>query len=417
MIVYIYGLQDPRNDELRYVGATINLKERYEGHLRDRKRTHKTNWIKSLKRGNFKPEIFVIEEVEENEWEESERFWIAYFRYIGADLTNMTDGGEKPSMTKEQREELSTKLRVQFAGENNPFFGKHHSEESVRKNRHSHLGKKLKPESVAKRQQTIKERGSNLGKRGELSPNWGSKRTKEQIERMSEAQKIAQGKRIGIKHTEEHNRKISEGNKGRVVLDETRDKIRKSNTGKSQSEETREKLRQINLGKEMPQKTKDKISAALAGKPKSPEHIAKLSGENHPNFGKPMSIEQRAKISASQIGRVQSEETRKKISVAISGENNPFFGKTHSDETKAKIGKAAKGRTHRGHKYTDEERTAISERMSGENHPFWGKFGADHPAFGKKNSEETREKKRAARLAYIEKQRVEREGTQPTLFT
>lgn len=274
MIVYIYGLSDPRNDQLRYVGATINLQERYYGHINDKRRTRKVNWIKSLKKNNLKPEMFVIEEVDDSVWEESERFWIAYFRYIGADLTNLTDGGDKPTLTKEQREKLSAQLRVQFAGENNPFFGKHHEEEAIEKNRAAHLGKPLPKSSVEKREKTRKEKGIPYGIKGEQNPNWGSKRTDEQRKRMSDAQKIAQGKRKGIKHTPEHNAKISAGNTGRVVSQETRDKISVSNTGKTHTPETREKLRLAKLGKPNTPEAIQKQSDALRGQKQTPEHIA-----------------------------------------------------------------------------------------------------------------------------------------------
>lgn len=41
--------------------------------------------------------------------------------------------------------------------------------------------------------------------------------------------------------------------------------------------------------------------------------------------------------SKSQKGRIMSEETKQKISIANSGENNPFYGKTHTEETKKKM--------------------------------------------------------------------------------
>lgn len=56
--------------------------------------THKGNWIRQLQRLDLKPEIVVFEEDLPTEaLEESERFWISYFRFVGCDLTNATDGG------------------------------------------------------------------------------------------------------------------------------------------------------------------------------------------------------------------------------------------------------------------------------------------------------------------------------------
>ena len=42
-------------------------------------------------------------------------------------------------------------------------------------------------------------------------------------------------------------------------------------------------------------------------------------------------------------GRVSSEETRKKISLATSGINNPFYGKKHTETAKKRMSDARKG--------------------------------------------------------------------------
>ena len=57
MDVFIYSLSDPRTGEIRYVGKTVNLKRRLYGHLYDDEKTHKSAWIKSLKRLGLKPQL------------------------------------------------------------------------------------------------------------------------------------------------------------------------------------------------------------------------------------------------------------------------------------------------------------------------------------------------------------------------
>lgn len=89
------------------------------------------------------------------------------------------------------------------------------------------------------------------------------------------------------------------------------------------------------------QSSKDKMSLARKGKP-----------------GRFQSPEIRAKISTTSTGRVVSEETKTKISIANSGKNSPNFGKNLPVETRKKI----------------------SEATSGENHPF---FGREHSALSK----------------------------------
>lgn len=94
---YIYGLCDPRNGHLRYIGKSRHWKRRsYEhvcaSHLKAK--SHKNHWIKGLLAVGEQPEAFVIEEVPAERWQDAEQEWIAYFRYIGADLTNSTSGGD-----------------------------------------------------------------------------------------------------------------------------------------------------------------------------------------------------------------------------------------------------------------------------------------------------------------------------------
>jgi hypothetical protein len=69
------------------------------GHLFNAKRLAKRSrplcWFRSLQAKGLKPEIFEIEAVPEGEsWQEAERFWIAYFRSLGANLVNETPGGD-----------------------------------------------------------------------------------------------------------------------------------------------------------------------------------------------------------------------------------------------------------------------------------------------------------------------------------
>ena len=81
------------------------------------------------------------------------------------------------------------------------------------------------------------------------------------------------------------------------------------------------------------------------------------------------------------IGRPPSEETKKKISVSRTGykipksvtdkwqrrgENNPFYGKKHSEETKEKIRSKHKGKT-----LTPLHKIKIGEAVTGDKGPGW----------------------------------------------
>lgn len=117
----IYGLRDPRSGECRYVGKTDkDLKTRLRRHI-NRAATYPgstrcASWIAALRSDGMRPEIFLLEEVAEG-WPEAEQFWIAYLRFLGAELTNLTDGGATTHghrHTADTRRRLSELSRQQF---------------------------------------------------------------------------------------------------------------------------------------------------------------------------------------------------------------------------------------------------------------------------------------------------------------
>jgi len=106
---FVYGLIDPRNGALRYVGSSTRGMDRPRDHWKrkqDRERhDHCHAWVRSLLREGLVPVVEVLETT--RHLNEAEPFWIAYFRMIGADLTNMTDGGEGAQQTAEVRAKIS----------------------------------------------------------------------------------------------------------------------------------------------------------------------------------------------------------------------------------------------------------------------------------------------------------------------
>src|SRR5579864_1213223 len=114
--MYIYGLIDPITQELRYIGFTVQtLRARLSKHISDVKKetTHKANWIKSLLNKGLKPEIFLLQETNKNEWKEDEQWNIAYFKSIGCRLTNHTLGGDGTLGYKFTPDQLSNMSRAQ----------------------------------------------------------------------------------------------------------------------------------------------------------------------------------------------------------------------------------------------------------------------------------------------------------------
>lgn len=91
----IYGLIDPRNQQLRYVGkSSVGLLRPQKFHSAKCR-----SWEMTLTNIGLTKEIEIFEELEEgpgirDRLNDAETFWIGYFKMIGADLTNLTKGGD-----------------------------------------------------------------------------------------------------------------------------------------------------------------------------------------------------------------------------------------------------------------------------------------------------------------------------------
>ena len=85
-------------------------------------------------------------------------------------------------------------------------------------------------------------------------------------------------------------------------------------------------------------------------------------------------------------GILESEETRKKKSVAkkgkYTGEKSHRFGVPHTEEWKKAMSEKMIGKNV-GKTRTEEQNKANSERMSGKNHPMYGRTGEKHPMYGR----------------------------------
>lgn len=113
----IYSLNDPITNEVRYVGKTVSaLYKRLSSHYRDKKKSYKTNWIKSLKKLKLKPTINLIEICKEKNWQDREKFWIKYYR-SKVKLTNLLEGGQ--GLPKGYKHSEETIKKIQIAAQKN----------------------------------------------------------------------------------------------------------------------------------------------------------------------------------------------------------------------------------------------------------------------------------------------------------
>ena len=113
--IYIYSLKNPITNEIRYIGKTGNLHRRLQNHISHSKtlNTRIGNWIKSLIKENLLPIIQVIEECNENNWEEKEIYWIQYYKDLGCNLVNFRKGGNEPPVIKKQYQKF-TKVKDKY---------------------------------------------------------------------------------------------------------------------------------------------------------------------------------------------------------------------------------------------------------------------------------------------------------------
>lgn len=82
-----------------------------------------------------------------------------------------------------------------------------------------------------------------------------------------------------------------------------------------------------------------------------------------------LSEEQKRKISQSLKGRPLSEHRKQKISAAMTGEKHPMYGKKHSEETKQKIRESMKGKQQcLGKRHSEETKRKISQSLKGKKH-------------------------------------------------
>jgi hypothetical protein len=196
----IYGLVDPRTNEVRYIGKSTRGLSRPKEHRKKSANTgedHKSRWIRSLLAAGLEYQIRVLEEVADEDAEHLglfERYWIAQAREVGWRLTNATDGGDgTPGLRcpEERRARISAAKR----------------------------GKKLSAEVRARMSAAQRKRPMTPSRREKIVNGtrkyWlGRKHTPESLAKMSAAHK---GREVSV----EQRRKISAASGGRPVLDVT----------------------------------------------------------------------------------------------------------------------------------------------------------------------------------------------------
>ena len=102
MAITIYGLSDPNNELIRYIGKTINMNKRYRQHicesLAGKRKSKKNSWLNSLLIKGVNPKVHIIDVVSDDNGNYYERSYIKLFKSAGCNLLNMTQGGDGGAM-------------------------------------------------------------------------------------------------------------------------------------------------------------------------------------------------------------------------------------------------------------------------------------------------------------------------------
>jgi hypothetical protein len=95
-VIDIYALCEPDSGRVRYVGKSVNAATRFKEHLNNsRKHTRVGHWIQSLA---GIPELRVLCQCANADWESVEREVISQYREDHQDLLNICDGGLSPDL-------------------------------------------------------------------------------------------------------------------------------------------------------------------------------------------------------------------------------------------------------------------------------------------------------------------------------
>lgn len=150
--MFIYMIKNNLNGKI-YIGQTTrNIAVRFAEHCRKSK-TVIDKAIKSVGKENFTViEICQAETVEK--LNELERYYIKKYNAMNPEYGyNLCDGGDNTCgyhHRKESREKMSKSRMGIFVGEKNPFYGKHHTNETKKRLSELHSGKHLTEEHKRK---------------------------------------------------------------------------------------------------------------------------------------------------------------------------------------------------------------------------------------------------------------------------
>lgn len=161
----IYKITSPTNK--LYVGKTYNLKHRIASHKCASKQGKNLILHNSIRKYGWNNHVFeVIEEVADELMNEREIYWVSELKtycYENENGMNMTKGGDGQRSTWIHKTELRKWFSEKFSGDKNPFFGKKHTEETIK---------------LLSEQAKVRNKKNNT-----IIPEWGAEKGREVVRR------------------------------------------------------------------------------------------------------------------------------------------------------------------------------------------------------------------------------------------
>jgi group I intron endonuclease len=116
-----------------YIGQSVNIHRRWKEYKYPKKEHYDYKLYNSLKKYGYTNHIFeIICECTEKELNDKEIFYGKLFDVTGKNGLNIREcGGSKGNLSPETKQKISKKAIIRLSNpENNPFYNKHHSEET-----------------------------------------------------------------------------------------------------------------------------------------------------------------------------------------------------------------------------------------------------------------------------------------------
>jgi group I intron endonuclease len=150
----IYCIFNKSNGKI-YVGQSVQLKTRISQHKSELNfNNHSNNHLQYAwnKYGEDSFEFIVIETCDEEKLNDNEIKWINYFNSTNPDYGyNLESGGNSNyHLSDETKQKISEHRKGKCVGEDNPFYGKTHTEEVRKKISETQLGRKHSNETKNK---------------------------------------------------------------------------------------------------------------------------------------------------------------------------------------------------------------------------------------------------------------------------